>query len=319
MIINPIIPVAIMLPIVLLMLFLFVFGTWKYVYGVGRKVVSITLAVLICLCIFVIDLRIMKYSPDSEYSRPNLDVLFVVDTTISMWATDYGNGKTRYEGVQDTCEYIMEKLKGSSFALITFNDTSDIRLPLTQDIQSITDVLDSLDAPSQYISKGTSLNSSYADMARMLEHMGNEEGHLRVVFFITDGEITNEEELISYADLSEKIDAGAVLGFGTEEGAKMKDGDGITVRDWSSNYKEAISCIDEDNLIQLSGDLGVEYVHITKPSDVDGILQEALTNSELVTDTRDGLENYEDTYYYLVPVLLILLLCELLFSRPAVI
>ena len=41
------------------------------------------------------------------------------------------------------------------------------------------------------------------------------------VFFITDGEITNNDSLESFSKASKYIDYGAVLGYGTKEGGKM--------------------------------------------------------------------------------------------------
>jgi len=315
MITNPMLPVAIILPVLIVVFLLFCFGAIRYNTGIFRRAGSIILAALICLCTFFINLRIMKYNPDAEYSRPNLDVLFVVDTSISMWAKDYGND-VRMTGAEETCNYIMDKLKGSSFSLITFNDKSTIQMPLTQDYQSVSDALNAIVEPSQYIARGSSLNSPYDDMKRMLEHMGQEEGHSSVIFFISDGEITNEEALCSYSELSGMIDEGAVLGFGTKEGAQMRDLNGNKVWDnTSSGY--AISYMDETNLNQIASDLGVSYIHVTDKTEVDAVIESALMNSENVTDTRDGIENYDDTYYYLVPVLIILLLCEIIISRPA--
>ena len=38
----------------------------------------------------------------------NLDILFVIDTTISMIAEDYDNNETRLSAVKKDCEYIIE-------------------------------------------------------------------------------------------------------------------------------------------------------------------------------------------------------------------
>ncbi|MCR4901349.1 MAG: VWA domain-containing protein [Butyrivibrio sp.] len=316
MITSPMIPVVIMLPVVVLIFVLLAYGAYRYNVTLQKRIAGLTLAALISLTVFCINLRFMKYNPDSEYTRPNLDVLFVVDTTISMWAEDYDRYDTRMSGARKTCEHIMEELQGSSFCLVTFDDDSRVLMPLTQDAQSISDCLYALTPPSQYVAKGSSLNAPFDNIKRMLEHMGKEDGHSRIVFFISDGEITNEEELISYAELSDMIDGGAVLGFGTDKGATMQDNDGYDVYDYTT-YGKAVSCIDEDNLLQIATDLGVSYIHVNTYSDVDAVIGEALTNAETVTDTREGIENYDDTYFYLVPVLMVLLLGEIFITRPA--
>lgn len=299
--------------IFLLLLFLFaafVTGTIRHHESMRRRILSLFLALLICLCLFGINLRVMKHGNDGQYERPALDVLFVTDTTISMWAEDYGNSKTRISGATQTMNHIMEQMSGSSFSLVTFDSESTIRCPLTQDIQCIADVADAFMQPDEFLAKGSSLNAPHDNVERMLTHMGGKDEHMRIVFFLSDGEITNEEALASYADLAKMCDGGAVLGFGTAEGAKMNDAYGDEIMD-PEDYEPAISKLDETTLRQLSDDLEVPYIHVTEDTDVDAVIKDDLLQAQTVIEEREDLTNYEDTYFYLVPVLLALLMAEL--------
>ena len=97
---------------------------------------------------------------------------------------------------------------------------------------------------------------------------------------ISDGENTDRHKLDSFADISEDIEGGAVMGYGTDKGGQMHYYDELydevvlveDKRDFP--YTPAISCIDEDNLEQLADDLGVEYVHMDRQDRIDPILDD---------------------------------------------
>ena len=314
MIISPVLPPVIVIPLVLLMLAGFVYGTLRFDSSTAQKAVMLITGILLCACLFTVNLRIMRPDPDAAYSRPDIDVLFVMDTSISMWASDYQGG-TRYAGAVDTCRYIMSELDGISFSFVAFDDSDNVMLPLTQDTQSVTDALEAVREKSQYYARGSSMNCAYDSMKKMLDHMRTEDGHKSIVFFLSDGEITSDEKLRSFSELSPGISGGAVLGFGTEKGAAMLDGDGYPVRDHQT-YKDAISCLDEKNLRQIASDLNIDYIHVQQKKDVDMIITQALRETADITDLKKGTDNYEDTYYYLIPPILILVMIEAFFFRP---
>ena len=54
----------------------------------------------------------------------NVDVLFVIDNTISMLAEDYDGDGRRMDAVKEDCKYIMEQFPGASFSVVTM-----MRLP----------------------------------------------------------------------------------------------------------------------------------------------------------------------------------------------
>ena len=89
MITNPIIPIAVVIPVMVLILAALVVAIVRKKIGVWGKILRIARVTLVIVLVFFINLRIMgkRYNVDVELK--NIDVLFVVDTTISMWAEDY--------------------------------------------------------------------------------------------------------------------------------------------------------------------------------------------------------------------------------------
>lgn len=310
---QPVVPIAVLV-ILLVVLFIFLLiGALRDHGTVLYKIVTIIVSALLCLSVVPIAARPMIKNKNVQYARPDLDVLFVLDTTMSMWAEDYQDD-SRMNGAIETMEYIMEEMNGSSFALITFGNKSEIKLPITQDAQSIDDAIKAIRIPDKWLAGGTSLNSPFENMEYMLSHMGKEEGHERIVFFLSDGEITVDEEMVDFSDMASMIDGGAVLGFGTKKGATITDKYGIKVFDYDT-FSDAVTCLDMDSLNDLADALEIDCIQMEDRKDVSDVIEKAVVNAEEVLADRDDLDNYDDIYYMFVPGFMILLLAVFLLFK----
>ena len=305
MVVRPVIPIAIAAIILGVILAVYIWitlgkkGSWK------EKLLGILRVLLVLSLVFLVNLRIMEKRYDVNVETKNIDVLFVVDTTISMWAEDYQRDRTRMTGVKETAKHIMEELHGSSFALIRFDNKSQILAPFTQDSKSVSDAFDTIKAPDIWYATGSSMNTPYEDMKTLLESSSEKEGKTTVLFFMSDGEITDDSDLISFAELESLVDTGAVLGFGTSQGGKMRDGYGSFVYDYE-NYQDALSIIDEDNLRTIAKDFDVEYIRVEGENRVDSLVNAVKTTGGNSMGKSDAVL-YDDTYYYYaVPLLLLL-------------
>ena len=272
--------------------------------GIGRGQLRRGLPALLLLLamlagIAAVGIRPMYLSPDAEIRTSNLDVAFVVDTTISMWAEDHKGG-TRIDGVRSDIRTIMEALPGSSFSLITFDNGAQILTPYTQDIIAVEDMLDDLSMPSYATSQGSSLNTSYEALHMMVESAARKEGERKtVVFLFSDGETTNGAELTSFKDLGKLIDSGAVLGYGTESGGAMYYPGRGYIRN-NTDGEPARSRIDETALRQISGDLSVPYINETEDigTNLAGRLRSVKLMSRQAAFSAGNREGYIETYHY---------------------
>ncbi len=278
----------------------------------SEKIFTLLRLYVIYLLVFIISLRPVTIATDYEFTTKNLDVLFVVDTTISMWAGDYNGNQPRMDGVKEDVKYILSELSGSNFGLITFDDTSRVLSPFTQDSQYIADTVDLLSMPNVNYAKGSNLSVPYSDINALLESSSKKENRKTIVFFISDGELTNQNEVSSYEDLASKVDLGAVLGYGSSEGGYMKYDYGYIYDDNSGG--KAVSKIDEESLKKLSEELDIEYLNMNSGNfGLAGVLELIRQQSGTVVETGIGAERYNDTYYYYAMVLLVCLFIEAAF------
>ena len=203
--------------------------------------------------------------------------------------------------------YIMDKLYGAKFAIVTFDDTSKIMAPFTMDTNLIGESIDILNVSNYVYAKGTSLNKPIENMRSVFMASEKNSNRARIVFFISDGEITNNDELnkSGYSDLKQYISDGAVLGYGTTTGGYMYvndlyDDSYTYVEDKSSYpYTKAISRIDEVNLETIANSLGVDYIYMDNQANIDSKLEEILNGVEYKASKVD-LSSYEDIYYMFV-------------------
>ena len=312
MIINPIIPVWAMAIICIGFLFLKRKGKINYV----RQI-------LIILLLFVINLRIMVKGGDVPQVSTKVDVLFVVDNTISMLAEDYNGNGRRMDAVKEDCKYITEQFPVASFSVVTFGNSVQSLTPYTVDTNMVIDTIGVLSGQPQLHASGTSLNEVMEAMEGVLK---NNRDTYKILFFITDGEIINSEDLKSYKGLKQYVDAGAVLGYGTTTGGPMKTVEYLEDESeteylyyYDDNYdkQQAISKIDENNLKSIASDFGIDYVHMTDQSQIHKNikeLQNKVNKLELDTNT-DSKKGYVDIYYLFVIPLVLLMIMDYIYYK----
>ena len=209
MIRQPIIPMGVMILLILAILV----PLWAGVAakpGLRRHFPHAALVTAILACLFLVNSRPMAEEKKANVEAKNVDVLFVLDDTMSMYAEDYTGGKPRMAGARAACGKIMQDLDGANFAVIKFNNISQVMAPFTQDVDSVTDALDAIESPSSSYARGTSLNTPHDDMKKLLESSAKKPGRMQVVFYLSDGEITDGSELADFRDLSGLTDGGGL-------------------------------------------------------------------------------------------------------------
>lgn len=165
---------------------------------------------------------------------------------------------------------------------------------------------------------GSTPNIVLDDMLKVLKASKEKENRKRIVFFISDGEITNNENLKSFAELKKYVDGGAVLGYGTTNGGYMKVTDrysGSTSyledkTDYSIYpYPKAVSKIDESNLKAIANDMSVDYINMSKQPNINSKMSEIKSRYEDASSVENK-NGYTDLYFVFAVPLLGLLVYE---------
>ncbi len=300
----PIIPLWLMLIICLLLI---VFLFWK-----EKEIKKKKKQVLIIILLFIINMRIMFPSKGAINLTNNLDVLFVIDNTLSMVADDYQHNKTRMDGVKEDCKYIIDELAGARFSVIVFNNSSQIMIPYTKDANIVQESIDIIHPLDELYARGTSLDVPLEDMQRVLQSSKEKDDAIRIVFYISDGEINSDDTMQSFNSLKKLIDNGAVLGYGTSKGGYMKVYDYFTEKEeyledkTNYPYEKAVSKIDENTLNKIAKELGVDYINDNGSKEKLKNKISAIKKMAKNTYRKNDLSSYTDTYYWFVIPLLIL-------------
>ena len=235
----------------------------------------------------------------------DLEVLLVVDQTVSMSALDYAGVRSRLEGVREDFSEIVEQLPDSRFALIRFGKTSRVELPFTTEADELLEAIAGLGREPLLAGVGTTVDRPLDDMTTLLRRSAEQHpDRRRILVFASDGEVTAAgSRQRSFAGLEGYLDGGAVLGYGSEAGGLMPTGGEppwTFVRDLRTG-RDALSRLDEENLQRIAHELGVEYAHRTSPGGLDDWVQ-ALRRGTPGQDEEPG-HKYE---LYWVLALLIL-------------
>ncbi|HZK05984.1 MAG TPA: VWA domain-containing protein [Actinomycetaceae bacterium] len=250
----------------------------------------------------------------------NVDVYIAVDRTGSMAAEDYGQGVPRLEGVRHDVVAITGAFPGSRYSLIAFDSMAARQLPLTTDARAVESWAETLQQEATLYSAGSAIDRPLEALERALV-TGEEQNpqNVRLVFFLSDGENTDGDDSSvdaspdGYRDLARYVDGGAVLGYGTAEGGRMRFYGRLGAADEyiqdNRTGTDAISRIDEDNLRAVAVSLGIDYEHRSEPGSLDGVAA-GIDIEMLKEDGRATALFYRDLYWPLVWIVVGLLAWE---------
>lgn len=208
----------------------------------------------------------------AKVQTSNLDVIVAVDTTPSIAAEDYDGAHPRLAGVRTELKAIAGSLAGARFALLTFDNDTKQEVPLTTDVAGFDSAVDVLEPQNPTYSGGSSLDQPIAGLTKVLTLARKSDPHRqRMLILVSDGEQTIERPARSFATLSRLISGGAVLGFGTQAGGRMRSYD-PDFPDQRGDYifgpdgADAKSHIDEAALRKAAAQLHIPYRHRTGPA-----------------------------------------------------
>lgn len=284
-------------------------------------ILSRLLDILIIGSFFLIGIRPLYPTDYQEKIKNNLDIVFVVDGTVSMNAEDYDGNNTRISGVKNVCQKIVSEFVGARFSIVEFDNYAKVLLPYSIDATMVYEGIEALRPIARKYATGTNLNTAYNSTLKMLQSSAKMEDRKRVLFIISDGEITDGKALQSFEGLRGYAAEGAIIGFGTENGGPMKTqsysqtGKDDYVK--LANGSKAISKYDPNTLRKIAQDVNLDFLHIENNEDKQ--------IEDKIDDIRDLIkesdpeeidsEHYTDLYPYPLIIMMISLGIKFLFTR----
>lgn len=206
---------------------------------------------------------------EAQRVQSSLDVFLLIDNTASMVAEDFDGDRPRLDGVREDVASLLEQMPGARVSVMTFSSTAQTIVPLTTDHVAAASALEVLRPEPTLYSSGSHPRVAADHLRERLERAEEKSpDSSRLVFYFGDGEDTSGgEQGGDFAAAAAHIDGGAVYGYGTAAGGRMRESlpyhapdeqDPAYITDPDTG-QPALSTIDEGSLREIAGALGVEY------------------------------------------------------------
>lgn len=253
----------------------------------------------------------------------DLDVYFVVDTTSSMAAedwdvvggangTDAGRPATRLDGAKADIAAIADRLAGARFSLVTFDAVTVQRVPLTTDASALDSAVEAMTQEITNYSRGSSIDAPVEFLTTLLTKAEEQDADRnRIVFYLGDGEQTSGKAVASFDPIAPLVQGGAVLGYGTEAGGRMREFSGFEelspryIQDYTTGT-DALSHADDATLTSIATQLGVQAFHREPGADIAPAL-----DGQTKVDAGMDVTRTDELYWIAAIVFGTLLLTEL--------
>ena len=219
-----------------------------------------------CILLAVLAIGIAHARPQlgvewSERKARGLDIVFILDSSKSMLATDLR--PTRLDRAKLAIIDLVERLEGDRIGLIAFAGQAFLQTPPTLDYSAFRESLDAID-PSIMTSGGSDLGNAIDEATKAFPSQNN----VKVVVLLTDGEDLSGNAASAATRAREDGIQVFTIGIGTPEGEylRIRNEQGIEefVRD--SSGQPVLSKLDEYTLQTIAQATGGIYSQLSSDS-----------------------------------------------------
>ncbi|MGJ4784955.1 VWA domain-containing protein BatB [Leptospira interrogans] len=176
---------------------------WKIFYpGLERSssfpdvrwvLVRILLIFAVLVCVFFAGLKTEMKDEKKEESFKGVDILFLVDVSLSMQAID--SSPTRLAKFKEVLLRMLPSLSGNRFGMIVFAGSPFLYCPMTTDVFAFSDYVRGLDV-DMVGDRGTDLSQAFTKAEALLR--SEKVFRNRILILVTDGEDQNDPQAISF-------------------------------------------------------------------------------------------------------------------------
>lgn len=216
----------------------------------------------------------------SERKARGLDIVFIIDSSKSMLATDLR--PTRLDRAKLAVLDLVERLESDRIGLVAFAGQAFLQTPPTLDYSAFRESLDSLN-PSIMTSGGSDIGYALEESAKAFPT----ENNVKVAVLLTDGEDLGGNALEAAKAAQEAGIQVFAIGIGTPEGEylRIKNDEGVEEFIRDSSGQPVLSKLDESTLQEIARLTGGSY------SRLSGDSLDQLYNSVIATLPREERES----------------------------
>ncbi|MCB5253676.1 MAG: VWA domain-containing protein [Candidatus Cloacimonadaceae bacterium] len=231
---------------------------------------------------------------EREISSQGMDIIFAIDVSRSMEATDIQPNRLTRSILQVSA--FVDQLKTDRLGVISFAGAATIECPLTEDYEAVKMVLSSLSTDSA-ARAGTEISRAL-DAARAAFQAGPGPG---VLVLISDGEDLSTASVAKARDLASDQIRIYTMGVGSEEGAIIRN---------PYTGEERLSKLDVASLQRIAEVSGGEFFRITPSAAEIQLLLSRIYQSEKRQSNVRTVNLYKEQYHLFVLAALIFIILE---------
>ncbi len=205
-------------------------------------------------------MNLRKPSGDDGILRKGIDIVFALDVSTSMLATDIA--PNRLELARQFLSQMIRSMPENRIGLVLFAGKAYLQMPISGD-HSAAQMFVANASPDLLPVKGTVLASA---LEESLKAFGEYEAKYKAVVLISDGEDHDEKALQVSKDMALRGLMVNTVGIGSPQGTFVPDTSGAPKLDPTTG-KEVISKLNEAELQQIAANTRGVYVHLTNPSE----------------------------------------------------
>ncbi len=233
---------------------------------------------------------------------PTHNLVIVLDVSRSMDAEDIK--PSRLTRAKQEIEDLIHNSEGMKFGLVAFDAVPHMITPLTDDMQTLKQILPSLTTDIVY-TQGSTLAPALDMSADMLV---NESGDRKYILILSDGGFDDGDAtlLTTQQNLRSRGIEVHAIGLGTVEGAPIPDGHGGFVKDARKTF---ISKLEESQLKLITSDRGGLYQRTSYlDEDTRTVLSRIKGSAEAEKEEQKTALFWEERFYlFLLPIILLVL------------
>jgi len=267
-----------------------------------------------CVLLAVVAIGIALARPQlgvewSERKARGLDIVFVIDSSKSMLATDLR--PTRLDRAKLAIIDLIKRLDSDRIGLVAFAGQAFLQTPPTLDYSAFRESLDAID-PGIMTSGGSDLGNAIKEAAKAFPT----ESNVKVVVLLTDGEDLGGNAVKAAKAAREDGIQIFAIGIGTPEGEylKISNEQGIEefVRD--AEGQPVRSQLDETTLQQIAQATGGSYSRLSNES-LDQLYRSVIATLPREERASELQEIHIERFQWALSAAMILLVLEILIRR----